>query len=286
MSTTLGIELFFFLIKNSILILVITFRATLYRAISLLDMESAAQFLGDIATNSKVILKGTKDHVDGIIADLHAVGLKTTAEDAQSLATYLAQMKTRDGVDDRAMRQEKLMSWLFKLPLEPKSAVGSTLEHGVVQSLWDTLPNPCPGWTQHSGPQYRRADGSFNNLYEPRVGRAGEAYIRNVVSRRDQSKDLPSPEDVFEKLFRRRTPADGGFRKHPCGISANMFYMATLITHDLFNTDITNRFRNKTTSYVDMAWLYGKSHDVRLSTFPHSLTVYRLESRNARLCPR
>ncbi|QGA14421.1 hypothetical protein EYB26_002074 [Talaromyces marneffei] len=212
-------------------------------------MESAAQFLGDIATNSKVILKGTKDHVDGIIADLHAVGLKTTAEDAQSLATYLAQMKTGDGVDDRAMRQEKLMSWLFKLPLEPKSAVGSTLEHGVVQSLWDTLPNPCPGWTQHSGPQYRRADGSFNNLYEPRVGRAGEAYIRNVVSRRDQSKDLPSPEDVFEKLFRRRTPADGGFRKHPCGISANMFYMATLITHDLFNTDITNRFRNKTTSW-------------------------------------
>lgn len=98
-------------------------------------MESAAQFLGDIATNSEVVLEGTKTHVDGLIADLHAVGLKTTAEDAQSLATYLAQMKTGDGVDDRMMRQEKLMSWLFKLPLKPKSAVGSTLEQGVMQSL-------------------------------------------------------------------------------------------------------------------------------------------------------
>jgi hypothetical protein len=224
-------------------------------------MESAAQFLGDIATISEVILKGTKNHVDGIIADLHAVGLKTTAEDAQSLATYLAQMKTGDGVDDRMMRQEKLMSWLFKLPLKPKSAVGSTLEHGVVQSLWDTLPHPVPGWTQFSGPQYRSADGEGNNVQEPQVGRAGEAYIRNVVTRRDQEhgKDLPSPEDIFEKLFRRRTPAEGGFKSHPCGISANMFYMATLVTHDLFNTDITNRFRNKTTSYVDMSWLYGKA---------------------------
>ncbi|KUL83108.1 hypothetical protein ZTR_11022 [Talaromyces verruculosus] len=49
-------------------------------------MENA-QFLGDIATNSEVVLKGTKTHVDSIIADLRAVGLKTTAEDAQSLAT-------------------------------------------------------------------------------------------------------------------------------------------------------------------------------------------------------
>lgn len=150
-------------------------------------MESAAQFLGDIATNSEVVHKGTKTHVDGIIADLRAVGLKTTAEDAQSLATYLAQMKTGDGVDDRMMRQGKLMSWLFTLPLEPKSAVGSTLEQGVVQSLWDTLPHPDAGWTQFSGPQYRRADGEGNTVQEPQVGRVGKAYIRNVVSRsRDQ----------------------------------------------------------------------------------------------------
>lgn len=185
-------------------------------------MESAAQFLSDIASNSEVILKGTKTHVDGIIADLRAVGLKTTAEDAQSLATYLAQMKTGDGVDDRMMRQEKLMSWLFKLPLEPNSAVGNTLEQGVVQSLWDTLPHPDAGWTQFSGPQYRRADGEGNNVQEAQVGRAGEAYIRNVVSRsryQEHGRDLPDPEDIFEKLFRRRTEAEGGFRKHPCGIS-------------------------------------------------------------------
>ncbi|KAF3400879.1 hypothetical protein DPV78_005730 [Talaromyces pinophilus] len=185
-------------------------------------MESAAQFLGDIATQLR-------------------------AEDAQSLATYLAQMKTGDGVDDRMMRQGKLMSWLFKLLLEPKSAVGSTLEQGVVQSLWDTLPHPDAGWTQFSGPQYRRADGEGNTVQEPQEHR----------------RDLPDPEDIFEKLFRRRTEAEGGFRKHACGISANMFYMATLVTHDLLNTDITNRFRNKTTSYVDMSWLYGWNQELQ-----------------------
>lgn len=232
-------------------------------AFVLLDMAGVANFVGDFVSNAEVILKEVKKHVDGVIADLHAVGLKTTAEDAQSLVTYLTQMKTGAGVDDRRMRQEKLMSWLFKLPLEPKSAVGSTLEHGIIQSLWDTLPHPGPSWAQYAGPQYRRADGSFNNLHEPQVGRAGEVYIRDVISRRAQGpikhgNDLPSPEDIFEKLFRRRTPAEGGFQKHPCGISANMFYMATLVTHDLFNTDVRNRFRNKTTSYVDLSWLYGK----------------------------
>lgn len=227
-------------------------------------MAGAAQFVGDFTSNAETILKVAKNHVNGIIADLHVVGLRATAEDAQSLATYLTQMKTGDGVDDRMMRQEKLMSWLFKLPLEPKSAVGKTLEYGIIRSLWDTILHPSPGWAQYSGPQYRHADGSFNNPNEPQIGRAGEMYIRNVVSRStrgnvNHNKDLPNPEDIFEKLFRRRTPAEGGFKAHPCGISANMFYMATLVTHDLFNTDVTNRFRNKTTSYVDMSWLYGTS---------------------------
>jgi Animal haem peroxidase len=36
-----------------------------------------------------------------------------------------------------------------------------------------------------------------------------------------------------------------------------MFYWATLVTHDLFNTDTTDRFVNQTTSYVDLGWLYG-----------------------------
>jgi linoleate 10R-lipoxygenase len=66
-------------------------------------------------------------------------------------------------------------------------------------------------------------------------------------------KGLPSPDEVFEQLFRRRQ-----FKKHPCGISSNMFYFATLVTHDLFDTDIEDRFINKTTRYVDMSWLYGE----------------------------
>lgn len=239
-------------------------------------MESAAQFLGDIATNSEVVLKGTKTHVDGIIADLRTVGLKTTAEDAQSLATYLAQMKTGDGVDDRMMRQEKLMSWLFKLPLEAKSAVGNTLEQRVVQSLWDTLSYPDAGWTQFSGPQYRRADGEGNNVQEQQVDRAGEAYIRNVVSRSrglEHGKDIPGPEDSFEKLFRRQTEVEGGFRKHPCGISANMFYMATLVTHDLFNTiSRTGSETRRRVMWICLGFMVRLNH-ICLKSFSRTLTL-------------
>jgi hypothetical protein len=225
--------------------------------------------IGDAATTVHSILQFIKQRVDGTVEDIHAVGIGLTAENAQSLITYATQIEDGKGVQDKDMRQEKLIAWLFKIPPTSKSGFPRALEHLIISSLWNSLPHPVTSWARLSGPQYRQADGSYNNPSVPNVGKAGERYIRDVTPSIDtmkaqrrlhNGKGLPPPEDVFEKLYRRRRPGEdgsAGFRAHPCGISSNMFYFATLVTHDLFNTDVEDRFINKTTSYVDIGWLYG-----------------------------
>lgn len=223
----------------------------------------------DAASNVHAILQFLKQRVDGKVEDIHAVGIGTTVENAQSLLTYATQMEDGKGVQDKDMRQERLIAWLFKIPSSSKSGVPRALEHLIISSLWNALPHPVTAWAKLSGPQYRQADGSYNNPGLPNVGKAGERYIRDVTPNVDTMKaqrrlhngrGLPPSEDVFEKLYRRRQlgkDGSSGFKKHPCGISANMFYFATLVTHDLFNTNVDDRFINKTTSYVDLGWLYG-----------------------------
>jgi hypothetical protein len=72
--------------------------------------------IGDAATNVHAILQFLKQRVDGTIDDIHAVGVGITAENAQSLITYATQMEDGKGVQDKDMRQEKLIAWLFKIP--------------------------------------------------------------------------------------------------------------------------------------------------------------------------
>ena len=224
------------------------------------NTTSGPSFVGDVRTTIKLLEDQVKNDTKGVEADLYAVGLKTSVRDAEDLVTYLSQLHFGE-VDDRDMRQEQLMSWLFKLPLTPKSAFGTMLEKAVIDSLWTSLPHSVPTWMHLPGPQYRSGDGSGNNPDQPTIGVAGARYIRDVPVPRNRSiplQKLPDPAVVFEKLFRRRTADEGGFRPHPCGTSAHMFYFATLVTHDLFNTDSSNRFHNQTTGYVDLAWLYGE----------------------------
>ena len=137
--------------------------------------------IGDAATNVHAILQFLKQRVDGTIDDIHSVGVGITAENAQSLLTYATQMEDGKGVQDKDMRQEKLISWLFKIPPTSKSGFPKALEHLIISSLWNSLPHPTTSWAKLSGPQYREADGSYNNPSVPNVGKAGERYIRDVT---------------------------------------------------------------------------------------------------------
>jgi hypothetical protein len=113
------------------------------------NMQALRHFFDDIRSNAVTGIEWTKDQIDGLVADLHSVGTVTTVEDAQSLITYAVQMRTADGVDDRKMRQEQLMSWLYSLPQSPKSEVGTKLERIVIQYVHRIIHDNVSDFLKH-----------------------------------------------------------------------------------------------------------------------------------------
>jgi hypothetical protein len=68
------------------------------------------------------------------------------------------------------------------------------------------------------------------------LGAAGTAYARAVTPTDVQSPDVPDAGLVFDTLLARKDQ----FRPHQCGISSMMFYLAAIITHDVFQTVLSS----------------------------------------------
>lgn len=101
----------------------------------------------------------------------------------------------------------------------------------------------------------------MQSLLHPQLGAAGQPYARTVKPTKVQPVDLPDPGLLFDCLLRRKEP-----KEHPAQISSVLFYLATIIIHDIFRTDHVNFAYCKTSSYLDLAPLYG-------STEPEQATV-------------
>jgi linoleate 8R-lipoxygenase/9,12-octadecadienoate 8-hydroperoxide 8S-isomerase len=136
--------------------------------------------------------------------------------------------------------------------------------------------------TLGEGYKYRSADGSGNSLYNEKLGAANTPYSRTVRPEVYQVPvgNLPEPELIFDLLMA-RGKASGNNGDHPNGISSMLFYLATIIIHDIFQTVSTLRLPhlalvdahsyssqdnnskgytvNTTSSYVDLAPLYGRN---------------------------
>ena len=128
-------------------------------------------------------------------------------------------------------------------------------------------PHPPDSFPNEAGYQWRSADGSGNNLLFPNIGKAGQKYVQDCPSKRPQLDVyhvLPDPGRIFDELLKRPSHKDG-FKANESAISSNLFYFATLITHDLFNTHSTERSINLTTSYLDLSPLYGWNKDMQAS---------------------
>ncbi|KAG0162174.1 hypothetical protein DFQ30_002861 [Apophysomyces sp. BC1015] len=106
------------------------------------------------------------------------------------------------------------------------------------------------------GNQFRSADGSGNSVLLPNTGKAGTRYVRTVSPQRPVYSRLPDPHDIFDRLLKR---PDNDFTPHKNGVNALLFYLATIITHDLFNSDPEDLTKNKTTGYADLSPLYGSN---------------------------
>ncbi|KAI8966958.1 heme peroxidase [Mycotypha africana] len=156
-------------------------------------------------------------------------------------------------VNDRNNTFETVVSILCHLGPEYKTFVKSFIAP-LMEGYYNDIRKP---FISYMGQQFRSADGSGNSLLIPDVGKAGSYYSRTVANTSKRNMDpLPSAKDVFDKLLRR---PDGKFSKNKNGINMLLFYIAILITHDLFHSDPQNPARNLTTSYIDLSSLYGNN---------------------------
>ncbi|KAI1909515.1 hypothetical protein LOZ53_002679 [Ophidiomyces ophidiicola] len=172
--------------------------------------------------------------------------------DVKDIGTVVELVKNAAGgglVDDKSYIMERLIQLASSLPSTSRNAM--TLTNTLLTQLWNDLNHPP---LSYMGRQfiYRQADGSYNNVYWPQIGKAGSNYARSVQPKLIQPVSRPDPGLLFDGLLARQE-----FREHPTKISSMLFYLAALIIHDLFRTDPKDHSRNLTSSYLDLSPLYG-----------------------------
>jgi hypothetical protein len=194
----------------------------------------------------------TAEETTGPLEDLKKLGF----EDLDTLLGFL-NAHVHGVTDDSELLLERVIQLLAKLP--HTSEEGAKLQDGFIHSLWEGLPHP-PVTTLGEEHRYRTADGSNNNIHMPSLGAAGQPYARTTPPMTYQNPNLPDPELVFDTLMARDK-----FEPHPNRISSVLFYTATIIIHDIFQTDHPNYNINRTSSYLDLAPLYGRNLDEQLA---------------------
>ncbi|KAG9253116.1 linoleate diol synthase, partial [Emericellopsis atlantica] len=99
-------------------------------------------------------------------------------------------------------------------------------------------------------------DGSFNNILEPNLGKAGTPYAKTVKSTKRLHGVRPDASLLFDLLMARE---EDDSKENEAGLSSMLFYHASIIIHDIFRTRRTDMNKSDTSSYLDLAPLYGSS---------------------------
>jgi linoleate 10R-lipoxygenase len=207
----------------------------------------------------------------------------------QSLASYhepdalvgaIDAFKHINSLDDRKMGLEHVVYFLSQHADGILKDRVAEFENKLVEILYDDLSHPP---ATYIGPeyQYRTADGSYNNICDPNMGRAGMPYARSVQQMHPLPLNrLPDAGLVFDTLLRRQK-----FKRHPAGLSSMMFSFAALVIHTVFRTSHDKVSINETSSYVDLGPLYGnnkeavnkiRAHDGRGLMLPDTFAEDRL----------
>ncbi|ORZ11460.1 heme peroxidase [Absidia repens] len=159
-------------------------------------------------------------------------------------------MSTHALVNDRSNTFEAVMLILSNLGPDQQH-LADELSQPLVTVYEDNFKKP---FINFAGFHFRTADGSYNCIQNPDMGKAGSYYARTVNSMAPVNEQLPPAHLVFERLLKR---PEGQFTPHKSGINMLLFYLAIIITHDVFYTDRKDVNRNLTTGYLDLSTLYG-----------------------------
>lgn len=142
--------------------------------------------------------------------------------------------------------------------LSNDSVTRQKLIDGQVKSKYDKMLHP-PLTYLGDAFQYRTADGKFNSAINPHLGQAGAPYAKTVPSKTAPLGALPDPSDLFDKLMARQ---EGG-RPSQSGLSSMLIYHATIIIHDIFRTNDSDKNISDTSSYLDLSPLYGFTNEMQ-----------------------
>ncbi|TKA62848.1 hypothetical protein B0A49_11568 [Cryomyces minteri] len=188
--------------------------------------------------------QGVIADLDGIVRDADVMGI----QDYGTLVKMAKDKFTGAAMDDKEYLMEGLIRVAAKLPMGDK--VDTRITDTFITQLWDDLQHP-PQSMLGEKYQYRQADGSYNSLIHPMLGAAHTPYARTakpVLIR----PPPPDPAVLFDSLMAREKP-----EPHPNRISSMLFYLASIIIHDLFRTDHDDFAMSNTSSYLDFSPLYG-----------------------------
>jgi hypothetical protein len=221
--------------------------------------------LAPVPTQRYTPLNDDTQKMPGLLSGLRILGFK----DVETLLSLFN--SERKGVqDDNKFLLENLVGIFSKLDLN--TTVSSQLTTGFINNLWNALPHPPPT-SLGSKYKYRVADGSYNNVRFPEIGAANTPYARSAQPKILQNIALPDQGVIFDSLMARGDT----FEPHPNKISSMLFYLATIIIHDIFKTVSTtkpnrsaapdkiqdhNDFNNSmTSSYLDLSPFYGSNQE-------------------------
>jgi linoleate 10R-lipoxygenase len=85
----------------------------------------------------------------------------------------------------------------------PDGGLKSKLQNGIVELLWHDLLHPPPTYLGEKH-VWRTADGSYNNVNIPDMGKAGNFYSRSVQQKNPlPPSQLPDPGLLFDSLLKR-----------------------------------------------------------------------------------
>ncbi|KAI9928451.1 hypothetical protein MW887_002496 [Aspergillus wentii] len=169
-------------------------------------------------------------------------------------------------IDDRKYLIENVIQTAASLP--NNSGIRDSITNTFIKTLWNSLQHPPLSYLGDEF-KYRTADGRNNNIMYPNLGIAGSHYARTVTPRHPRLLNLPEPSLIFDTLLARNGPA----KEHPSNVSSHLFYLATIIIHDIFRTDDHDPTVVKNSSYLDLGPLYGHNENQqrRVRTFTDGL---------------
>lgn len=211
---------------------------------SLKSAQGVAEFHGD------QLLADKQTKLTGILSDLWKV---LTPRNAPEVATVAFKMLSGKGLDVHAGAQ-----LIGSMPND--SETRSKIIQSQVQAKYDKMLHP-PLTYLGDAFQYRAPDGKFNSVLHPHLGQAGAPYAKTVPSKTHPLGALPDPGDVFDRLMAREP--DG--RNSPSGLSSMLIYHATIIIHDIFRTNDSDKNISDSSSYLDLSPLYGYTLDMQRS---------------------